>query len=54
MELVDVVDGWLWRNGKINNMPEVVFGWFGRLVVKKAEDKMVSTIGGEGSIAWYG
>jgi hypothetical protein len=22
MELVDVVDGWLWRTGKIDNMPE--------------------------------
>jgi hypothetical protein len=35
MELVDIVDGWLWRNGKIDSMPEVVLGWFGRLVVKK-------------------
>jgi hypothetical protein len=27
--------GWLWCNGKIDRMPEVVLDWFGRLVVKK-------------------
>jgi hypothetical protein len=43
----------LWMVG-CGVMPEVVFGWFGRLVVKKAEDKMVSTVDGEGSIAWCG
>jgi hypothetical protein len=35
-------------------MSEVVLDWFGRLVVKKSKDKMVSIDGGEGSIAWYG
>jgi hypothetical protein len=54
MELVFVVDGWFWHNRKIDNIPEVVLGWFGRLMVKKAEDKMVTTVGGEGSIAWCG
>jgi hypothetical protein len=31
------MDGWLWRNGKIDSMPEVVLDWFGRLVMKKTE-----------------
>jgi hypothetical protein len=53
-ELVGVGDGCSWYNDKIDNMLEVVLGWFGRLVVKKAEDRMVSTIGGESSIAWCG
>jgi hypothetical protein len=51
VELVDIVDGWLWCNGKIYSIPEVVLDWFGRLVVKKAKNKMVSIAGGEGSIA---
>jgi hypothetical protein len=34
MELVDVVDGWLWHNGKNDSMSEVVLNWFDRLVVK--------------------
>jgi hypothetical protein len=54
VELMDVVDGWLWHNDKIDSVLEVVLGWFGTLVVKKAKDKMVSTVGGEGSIAWCG
>jgi hypothetical protein len=52
MELADVVEGKLWRNGKIDSMPDVVLHWFGRLVVKKAKDTMESIAGGEGSIAW--
>jgi hypothetical protein len=43
-EVADVAVSWLWRNGKID--------WFGTLVVKKANDKMVSIAGDEGSIAW--
>jgi hypothetical protein len=35
-------------------MSEVVPDWFGRLVVKKAKDRMESIAGGEGSIAWCG
>jgi hypothetical protein len=54
VELVGVVDGWMWHNGKMDNMSEVVLGWFGRLVVKKVGDKMASTVGGENSIAWCG
>jgi hypothetical protein len=53
-EVVDAVGGWLWHSDKIDNIPKVVFDWFGRLlVVKRAKDKMVST-GGEGFIAWCG
>jgi hypothetical protein len=37
MELAKVTGGWLWRNGRIDNMPEVGLGCFGRLVVKKNE-----------------
>jgi hypothetical protein len=48
------VDGWLCHNGKIDSMSEVVLDWFGKLVVKKVKDKMVSIAGGEGSIAWCG
>jgi hypothetical protein len=54
VELVGAVDVWLWRNGKIGSMSEVVLDWFGRLVVEKAKDKTVSIAGGEGSIAWCG
>jgi hypothetical protein len=49
VELVDIVDGWLWHKGKIDNMPEVVFGWFGRLLVKKRRIRCI--VGSEGSIA---
>jgi hypothetical protein len=35
-------------------MSEVVLGWFGRLVVRKANDRMESIADGEGSIAWCG
>jgi hypothetical protein len=38
MELVKVADGWLWRNGSIDNMPEDGIGYFGKLVVEKAKD----------------
>jgi hypothetical protein len=54
MELVGIVDGWSWRNDRIDNMLGVVLGWFGKLVVKLAKDRMVSTVGGESSIAWCG
>jgi hypothetical protein len=46
VKLVDIMDGWLWRNGMIDSMLEVVLDWFSRLVVKKAKDKVVSITGG--------
>jgi hypothetical protein len=54
VELVDIMDSWFWRNGKIDRILKVVLDWFGRLVVKKAEDKVVSIADGECSIAWCG
>jgi hypothetical protein len=54
VELTGIVDGWLWHNDKIDSMSEVVLDWFGRLVVKKVKDKMVSTAGGEGFVDWCG
>jgi hypothetical protein len=35
-------------------MLDVVVDWFGRLVMKKAMDRMESIASGEGSIAWCG
>jgi hypothetical protein len=54
VELTGIVDGWLWHNDKIDSMSEVVLDWFGRLVVKKVKDKMVSIAGGEGFVDWCG
>jgi hypothetical protein len=54
IELMGTMDGWSWRNGKIDNMSEVVLGWFGKIVAKMTEDMMVSTIGDESFIAWCG
>jgi hypothetical protein len=54
VKLVDAMNGWLWHNGKIDSMPEVVFDWFGRLGVKQVNDRMESITDGEGSTAWCG
>jgi hypothetical protein len=35
-------------------MSEMVLDLFGRLVVKRAKDRMESIVGGESSIAWCG
>jgi hypothetical protein len=35
VELAEAVDGWLWRNGRIDSMLEVVLNCFGKLMVKK-------------------
>jgi hypothetical protein len=52
VELANVEGGWLWRNGRIDSMPEVGFGCFDKLVVEKANDRMGCIIGGEEPIAW--
>jgi hypothetical protein len=44
----------LWHNGKTDSMSEMVLDLFGRLVVKRAKDRMESIVGGESSIAWCG
>jgi hypothetical protein len=54
VELVKVVDGWLWRNDRIDNIPVVGLGYFGKLVVTRVKDTMKNTTDTEGSIAWYG
>jgi hypothetical protein len=54
VKLADAMNGWLWHNGKIDSMPEVVFDWFGRLGVKQVNDRMESITDGEGSTAWCG
>jgi hypothetical protein len=52
MELVEVVDGWLWCGGMIDSMPEVGLGCFSVFVVEKEKDRMVSITGGWESTAW--
>jgi hypothetical protein len=53
-ELVKVAGDWLWCNGRIGSMPEVVLGCSDSLVVEKTKDMMENIIGGEQPIAWYG
>jgi hypothetical protein len=36
------------------NKPELWLGYFGRLVVERAKDKMENIPGGGEPIAWYG
>jgi hypothetical protein len=43
VELAKIEDGWLLRNGRIGNMPELGIGYFGMLVVGKVKGRMEST-----------
>jgi hypothetical protein len=52
VQLVEVGDGWLWRSGMIDSMPEVGLGCFGVFVVDKVKDRIVSIAGGLESTAW--
>jgi hypothetical protein len=52
VELANVVDGWLWRGGRVDNMTKIGFGYFGKLAVERARDRMGSIVDGEVSIAW--
>jgi hypothetical protein len=54
VELMKDVDGWLWCNSRIDNMPEFVLGYSGKLVVERAKDMMENTTNSEGLIVWYG
>jgi hypothetical protein len=54
VELAKAIDDWLWHNGRINNMLEVGLGYFGKLVVERAKDRMENVASSEGAIAWYG
>jgi hypothetical protein len=42
VELVEVEDGWWWRNGMIGNMLMIGLGNFGMLVLGNAEGRMGS------------
>jgi hypothetical protein len=46
VSLAKVVGDWVWRNGRIDNMLEVGFGWFDKLVLEKVKARMVNTGGG--------
>jgi hypothetical protein len=39
VELAKVEDDWLWRSGMTGNMPEVGFGYFGRLGLENVEGR---------------
>jgi hypothetical protein len=54
VELAKVVDDWLWHNGRIDNMPEVGLGCFGKHVLERVRDKMKNIAGSEGPITWCG
>jgi hypothetical protein len=54
MELVKVVNDWLWHNGRIDNMMKVGLGYFGKLVLETTKDTMENIAGSEGPIAWCG
>jgi hypothetical protein len=54
VELVKVVDDWLWHNGRIDNTPKVGLGCFGMLVVDRVKGRMENIAGGEGPTAWCG
>jgi hypothetical protein len=51
VELVKVEDDWLWRSGMTGNMPEVGFGYFGRLELENAEGRMGNIAGDAEPIA---
>jgi hypothetical protein len=54
VELAKVMYDWLWRSGRIGNMLEVGFGYFGKLVVERVNGRMENIAGTEGSNAWSG
>jgi hypothetical protein len=53
-ELAKVVGDWLWGNGRISSMPEVVLVCSDSVVVEKEKDRMENIAGGDEPIAWYG
>jgi hypothetical protein len=54
VELAKVVHNWLWRSGRIGNMPQVGLGCFGKLAAERAKDRMGNIASNEGPIAWCG
>jgi hypothetical protein len=54
VEFAEVVVGWLWRNGMIDDMSEVELDWFNKPTMERGKDMMESIADDEGSIAWCG
>jgi hypothetical protein len=54
VELMKFEDGWWWRSGMIDNMPEVVFSYFGRLGLDNGEGRMENIASSAEPIAWCG
>jgi hypothetical protein len=54
VELVKVVDGWLWHSDMTHNKAKLELGYFGSLVVERAKGRMENIVGGEEPIAWCG
>jgi predicted NUDIX family NTP pyrophosphohydrolase len=52
VELANVTGDWMWHSGRIDNMPEVRLGWFDKLMLEKANDKLGNIGGGGWLIAW--
>jgi hypothetical protein len=51
VELVRVVNGWLWHSDMIHNKPGLEFGCFGRLAVKNAKGRMENIADGRELLA---
>jgi hypothetical protein len=51
LEMVRVADDWVWGNDKIDNTSKVGFGWFDKIMLEKAKDRMGNVGGGGGPIA---
>jgi hypothetical protein len=54
VELAKVEVDWFWRSGMTGNMPEVGFGYFGRLGLENAKGRMENIIGDVEPIACCG
>jgi hypothetical protein len=54
VELAKVKDDWLWHNGMTGSMPEVEFGYFGRLGLENTKGRMGYIVGDEEPIACCG
>ena len=52
VELAKVEGDWLWHSGMTSNMPEVGFGYFGRLGLESAEGRMGNNAGDVEPIVW--
>jgi hypothetical protein len=54
VELAKVEDDWLWHSDMTGNMPEVEFGYFGRLGLENADGRTGNITGYAEPIAWCG